>query len=65
MSKISQAERDALKDSVLTKCGLPILRLSTVGSNERSRIKKKLEDLVGVKGRATNGSINKTDRAQI
>lgn len=58
-----QAERDALKDSVLTKCGLPILRLSTVGSNERGRIRKKLEDLVGVKGRATNSSINKTVRA--
>ena len=44
-----QAERDALKDSVLKKCGLPILRLSTVGSNERSRIRKKLEDVVGAK----------------
>lgn len=40
-----QSERDALKDSVLTKCGLPILRLSTVGSDERSRIRKKLKDL--------------------
>jgi superfamily I DNA and/or RNA helicase len=55
-----QAERDALKDSVLSKCGLAILRLSTVGSNERSRIRKKLEGLVGVKGRATTSSINKT-----
>lgn len=60
-----QAERDELKDSVLTKCGVPILRLSTVGSNERSRIRKKLEDLVGVKGRPTNSSINKSVRAQI
>ena len=42
-----QAERDALKDSVLKKCGLPILRLSTVGSNERSRIRKKLVDVIG------------------
>lgn len=41
-----QAERDVMKDSVLKKCGLPILRLSTVGSNERSRIRKKLEDVV-------------------
>ena len=40
-----QAERDALKDAVLAKCGLPILRLSTVGSDERSRIRKKLEDV--------------------
>ncbi|HFE38485.1 MAG TPA: DUF2726 domain-containing protein [Gammaproteobacteria bacterium] len=60
-----QAERDALKDSVLTKCGLPILRLSTVGSNERSRIKKKLEDLVGAKGRPTNNSTNTRVRAQL
>ncbi len=28
-----QAERDVLKDSVLAKCGLPMLRLSTVGSD--------------------------------
>jgi hypothetical protein len=58
-----QAERDALKNSVLKKCGLPILRLSTVGSDERSRIRKKLEDVVGVDGRATKNSINKTVRA--
>lgn len=43
-----QAERDALKDSVLKKCGLPILRLSTIESSERSRIRKKLGDVVGV-----------------
>ncbi len=42
-----QAERDVLKDSVLKKCGMPILRLSTIGSNERSRIREKLEDVVG------------------
>jgi hypothetical protein len=41
-----QAERDALKDAVLTKCGLPILRLSTVESDERSRIRKALADAV-------------------
>jgi len=41
-----QAERDVLKDSVLAKCGLPILRLSTVGSDERQRIRKKLEEVV-------------------
>ena len=57
-----QAERDVLKNSVLKKCGLPILRLSTVGSDERSRIRKKLEDVVGVDGRATKNSINKTVR---
>jgi len=43
-----QAERDILKDSVLKKCGLPILRLSTVGSNETSQIREKLKDIVGL-----------------
>ena len=42
-----QAERDALKDSVLRKAGCRSLRLSTIGSNERSRIRKKLEDVEG------------------
>ncbi len=40
-----QAKRDALKDAVLAKCGLPILRLSTVGSDERNWIRKKLEEV--------------------
>jgi hypothetical protein len=51
-----QAERDALKDSVLKKCGLPILRLSTIGSNERSRIRKNLEDVI--EGMPTKIKIN-------
>ena len=59
-----QAERDALKNSVLKKCGLPILRLSTVGSDERSRIRKKLEDVIGGDGRATKNSINNAVRAK-
>lgn len=41
-----QAERDVLKDSVLAKCGLPMLRLSTVGSDERQRIRRKLDEAV-------------------
>jgi hypothetical protein len=41
-----QAERDALKDSVLAKCGLPLLRLSTVESDERNRIRNKLDEAV-------------------
>lgn len=44
-----QAERDALKDSVLKKSGLPILRLSTIGSSERSLIRKRLDDVIGLK----------------
>ena len=55
-----QAERDLLKDSVLVKCGLPILRLSTVGSDERSRIRKKLKDVAGGKAQATNNLNRKT-----
>jgi very-short-patch-repair endonuclease len=47
-----QAERDTLKDSVLEKCGLPILRLSTVGSDERNRIRNKLAVAVGGERRA-------------
>jgi len=38
-----QAQRDVIKNSVLNKCGLKILRLSTVGSNEQDRIRKNLE----------------------
>lgn len=41
-----QAERDALKDAVLATCGLPILRLSTVGSDERNRIRTKLDEVM-------------------
>lgn len=44
-----QSEHDALKDSVLKKCGLPVLRLSTIGSNERSRIRKQLEEVTKLK----------------
>lgn len=40
-----QAERDVLKDSVLNKAGVPILRLSTTGSNERVRIAERLRKI--------------------
>ncbi len=40
-----QKERDRLKDSILCKYGIPILRLSTVGSNEKNRICEKLSEL--------------------
>lgn len=46
-----QAERDELKNSVLKKSGLPILRLSTVGSNERKLIESKLKEVTGDKER--------------
>ncbi len=41
-----QKERDRLKDTILTKYGIPILRLNTVGSNERDRIREKLLELI-------------------
>ena len=33
-----QKERDTVKDSILKKYGIPILRLSTVGSGEREKV---------------------------
>lgn len=41
-----QAERDKLKDSILNKYGLPLLRLSTAGSGEVERIETKLHDIM-------------------
>ncbi len=41
-----QYARDLLKDSVLSKSGLPLLRLSTEGSNEKEKIIGQLELLV-------------------
>ena len=48
-----QAQRDALKDSVLKKSGLPVLRLSTTGSSERSRIRKDLQKVILAKAPST------------
>ena len=36
--KTEQHQRDILKDNILRKCGLPLLRLSTKGSNESARV---------------------------
>jgi len=41
-----QYVRDRMKDSVLSKVGLPLLRLSTEGSNEKEKIVSRLEMLV-------------------
>lgn len=41
-----QRERDLLKDKILNKYNIPILRLSTVGSEEKIRINAKLVELV-------------------
>ena len=38
-----QAERDAIKNGVLQKCGIPILRIRTNDSGEEARIISKLQ----------------------
>ena len=46
MAGSRQAERDARKDSILEKCGVPILRLRTDGSGEERKIVGKLHELL-------------------
>lgn len=41
-----QSRRDALKDAVLGKIGLPLLRLSTDGSSEKEKIRAHLDSLI-------------------
>lgn len=41
-----QRERDMLKDEILNKYDIPILRLNTTGSGERNKINAKLAELV-------------------
>ncbi len=41
-----QSERDAMKDAILKKYGLPLLRFSTTGSGERERLVRKLEEIM-------------------
>ncbi|MNY52896.1 hypothetical protein D3C86_1886110 [compost metagenome] len=36
--RLDQAERDALKNSILEKSGIPLLRLRTVESHIRERV---------------------------
>lgn len=40
-----QKERDSIKDAVLKKYGIPILRLSTVGSKEKQQLLQAFENL--------------------
>ncbi len=44
-----QAERDKLKDKILAKYNLPILRFKTNGSNEKEKLIKKLNELHNAK----------------
>ncbi len=41
-----QRERDSLKDEILRKYNIPILRLSTIGNGEREKIYSKIAELV-------------------
>ena len=41
-----QAQRDELKNSLLPKCGLQLLRISTTGSSEKELIEKHLKEVV-------------------
>ena len=43
-----QRGRDLIKDSVLTSIGLPLLRLSTEGSQEKEKISQALSNLTGL-----------------
>lgn len=42
-----QLKRDALKDHILAKYHVPIIRLNTTGSGEKERVSKKLDDILG------------------
>ena len=43
-----QYERDLLKDSILKKYDIPLIRLKTNGSSEESKIRKKLDEIMKV-----------------
>ena len=38
-----QAERDALKDSICSRYGIPLFRFSTTGSGEKERLRELLK----------------------
>lgn len=44
-----QLKRDELKDRILEKYGIPIIRMKTTGSEEESKLKMKLGELIGIK----------------
>jgi very-short-patch-repair endonuclease len=46
-----QAERDALKDGILKKCGIPLLRLRTVESRIEERVADFLAQWEGAEAR--------------
>ena len=44
----AQSQRDALKDSICEKAGIPILRLRTDGSGEKHRVEAGLKEALGL-----------------
>ncbi len=44
--KQKQIVRDKLKDSILDKCGIPVLRLATHGDREKEKIEEKLKKIL-------------------
>ena len=47
-AETKQHKRDEIKDSILEKYKLPLLRLSTIGSQEHIRIKSTLFQILGI-----------------
>jgi len=43
----TQLKRDRLKDSILEKYNIPIIRFPTNGSEEEKKLRKKLEEIIG------------------
>ncbi|MCD6433032.1 MAG: DUF2726 domain-containing protein, partial [Sulfurimonas sp.] len=43
----AQLKRDNLKDSILNKYNIPIIRFPTNGSEEEKKLRKKLKDIIG------------------
>ena len=41
-----QQERDSVKDSIMRKYGIPILRFSTIGSDEKKRLREAFTELL-------------------
>ncbi|WP_371265277.1 DUF2726 domain-containing protein [Alistipes sp.] len=41
-----QAERDEKKDRILAQYGLPLLRLSTIGTDEKAKIRARLHEIL-------------------
>lgn len=43
-----QADRDAMKDAILAKYSIPLLRLRTDSSGEEEKLRTKLEEILGI-----------------